>query len=146
MAVHRGKGCCVRVVCRSEMFYSENVSNWHCANFVISKPHVKVLKNKNVCHETQKGAKLLSFVCLFDWLLACFSVMNATQLKKKHVACPRYDKVWTVPIYKICFRIAHISEWHTMPIFRMPHVLERHPTRFFLPHTSWGHQYTYSSA
>ena len=51
----------------------EHVSDWHCANFVISKPHVKckVLEHKKLAQKDHKKAKLLClFFCLF------FSVMN----------------------------------------------------------------------
>ena len=118
--------CCACVACRSENVPSKTcfssascavlknvplwiiASDWHCATFVISKPHVKckVLKRK-LCKETQSKAKLHLFVCLF------FSneVMDAgyfkcNELKRYIVVCLRYDQVCTVSIWNMFW------EWH----------------------------------
>ena len=50
--------------------FVKHVSNWHCENFVISKPYVKckVLKHKILRIDTKSMTKL----CLF----VCFSVLN----------------------------------------------------------------------
>ena len=56
----------------------KHVSNWHCVNVVISKPHVKckVVKHKLFCKESKSMTKLHLFVCLFVY----FSVINVDLL------------------------------------------------------------------
>ena len=51
----------------------KHVSNWHCENFVISKPHVKckVLKHKILRIDNKSTTKLFFF----------FSVLNVGLLK-----------------------------------------------------------------
>ena len=86
-----------------KMCHSEACLDWHSANFVISKLHVKckVLKHK-LCKETKSKAKLLHLFFSNE----CRATTNAMSYKDI-VICPRYDK-----------SLAHFSEQRTTR-FRM---------------------------
>ena len=85
----------IGIMCRSEKCaILKHASYWHCANLVISKPHVKckVLKHKNLCKETKRP-----IYCIFVFVI-----------RLRQLGCPiargNHFLVWATVIYIILAR------------------------------------------
>ena len=116
----------IGMVCPSKKrAFLKHVSNWHCENFVISKPRVKwkVVKHKIVCKETKSTTKLHLFIyfsVINVGLLQIQWVILLTALDKTKFARCHLKNVSEMHIFQngtlcqsvACFRMAHVSERH----------------------------------
>ena len=112
--------------------------------FVTPKAHVKckVLTHKNLYKETKSKTKLLHwFICLF--VLVMYVGILQVQLVKKTLLSALDMTTFAQRQSEACFRMAHFSERHKMPIWNMfqdgtrfrtahniptPHISLAHPT------------------
>ena len=114
----------IGMVCLSEKYaFLKNVSDWHRANFVISRVDSKMsIKTRciwsSLAFITEKQTNA-AWPYLWSRLFSQIFVLQDLAFYMRL----RYDEVCTVQCCQseACFRNAHFSERHTMPIWNMFH-------------------------
>ena len=101
----------IDMVCRSETCgFLKHVSDWHCANFAISKSHVKckVKKHKNLWKETQSKAKLRFHMFQFG------TVQTYRGQTTIFNSLPNWNMFQKCTFFRTAhhFNLKNVSEWH----------------------------------